>query len=195
MAKPLSWFTDTVAKDEEVNDREKEDVCLHDWVAVLPGRKVTDIKTLAEFEALYGQEDKILFDPTFYQFSKEPNTDMTTTWNFDECLDQGSNLCLSPRKTFIWDPTHLEAVRKKDDAQIGLGAPPLSDEETAKEALTQLDILRTEARRVAVFNMAGTPSYVATNAVYNFYGRLTTALDTSTYNAQQSLCTSEANEQ
>eukprot|EP00798_Chlamydomonas_sp_ICE-L_P026285 gene26285-17378_t len=48
-----------------------------------------------------------------------------------------------------------------------------------EEALTQLDILRTEARRVAVFNMAGTPSYVATNAVYNFYGRLTTALDTS----------------
>eukprot|EP00798_Chlamydomonas_sp_ICE-L_P000556 gene556-1968_t len=72
-----------------------------------------------------------------------------------------------------------QAVRKKDDAQIGLGAPPLSDEETAKEALTQLDILRSEARRVAVFNMAGTPSYVATNAVYNFYGRLTTALDTS----------------
>jgi len=25
-----------------------------------------------------------------------------------------------------------QAVRKKDDAQIGLGAPPLSDEETAK---------------------------------------------------------------
>eukprot|EP00798_Chlamydomonas_sp_ICE-L_P030227 gene30227-35215_t len=128
MAKPLSWFTDTVAKDEEVNDLEKEDVCLHDWVAVPPGRKVTDIKTLAEFEALYGNA------PT---------------------------------------PTNVNV----------------------EEALTQLDILRTEARRVAVFNMAGTPSYVATNAVYNFYGRLTTALDTSTYNAQQSLCTSEANEQ
>ena len=48
-----------------------------------------------------------------------------------------------------------------------------------EEALTQLDILRVEARRVAVFSMGGAPNYVATNAVYNFYSRLTTALDTS----------------